>query len=212
MFSLIFVEMKQGVVDEDAFKMPAPADKEKGVQVNATKRRHRTILNQFQKDVLTAAFLKDPYPRDDIKEVLAKQIGLTRTIVHTWFQNRRSKIQRKAEDSNMMRRFKHESVNRDMNWMNIFGPFHLPLLPQQPPVIKPHINPLCNPGAMPGVPGALLQRLMVPPRHIPHIPPPMLHPKHFGLPPLPFPLPTPSIDMSILHTGDGCTSEPPKPQ
>ena len=206
-----FVEMKQGAVDNDAVKMPAPVVQEEEIKVNAVKRRRRTIITSYQNDVLTAAFLKDPYPHVETKEWLATQLGLAQSVVRIWFQNRRAKVQRKAEDGKMVRRFQQESVNRDMNRGNIFAPFPLPLVPQPPPIFNPHFNPLFIPGAMPGVQGAP-QGLMTPAPGILPFPPPMLHPKHFGLPPLPFPLPTPSIDMKILHSGDGCASEPPKPQ
>uniref|UniRef100_A0A7E4VTP1 Homeobox domain-containing protein n=1 Tax=Panagrellus redivivus TaxID=6233 RepID=A0A7E4VTP1_PANRE len=57
-------------------------------------KRPRTILNSSQRKAFKIAFEKGPKPTKKVREMLAKETGLSVRVVQVWFQNQRAKIKK----------------------------------------------------------------------------------------------------------------------
>lgn len=61
------------------------------MQDQREERSHRLTYTKYQLELLNAIYAKFKYPNQHQKQLLAKRIGITRSQVKIWFQNRRRK-------------------------------------------------------------------------------------------------------------------------
>lgn len=68
------------------------------------KKRHRTILTTSQNNFLYSMFEKDAFPATEVREELARSIGVPQKTVQIWFQNQRQK---------------HKHLLMNLNWSGL---------------------------------------------------------------------------------------------
>ncbi|NWY25318.1 ANF1 protein, partial [Pheucticus melanocephalus] len=65
-------------------------------------RRPRTAFTRNQIEVLENVFKMNSYPGIDIREELARKLGLDEDRIQIWFQNRRAKLKRSHRESQFL--------------------------------------------------------------------------------------------------------------
>lgn len=61
-------------------------------------RRKRTIISPEQLSSLESRFKQEQWPNRETKEMLAKEIGMSTHFVNIWFQNKRSRMKKLAQE------------------------------------------------------------------------------------------------------------------
>ena len=64
-----------------------------------TAKRTRTIMNLHQNNMLMRYFLANPFPSTEVREGLARRLGVPSRTVQIWFQNQRQKAKNREESA-----------------------------------------------------------------------------------------------------------------
>lgn len=89
-------------------------------------RRSRTIFSPEQLDILEEHFGKYKYPDVKRRRAIAEEVGLPEERVQVWFQNRRAKNKRQADQQVKLQKLVNEAIssnasNEQQHLQNIQG-------------------------------------------------------------------------------------------
>lgn len=78
-------DIKHAVFKTDHSVENSPSD------TSVTRRNGRTIMSDYQRQLLTDAYERNKFPSKDEKMLLSQVCGLPFTVVYNWFHNKRRK-------------------------------------------------------------------------------------------------------------------------
>ena len=81
------------------------------------KRRRRLSVEETR--YLQEAFVQNPRPNSENRNIIANKLGLSTRAIQIWFQNRRAKHKKDSTDDDMLHKFSRKRYNCLKNFLKI---------------------------------------------------------------------------------------------